>query len=157
MNVLGPSDRRGRELGLAARPLLVLSRGPHSGSHNAKNQNKKPLTRISLQNPPPESRQSCHPVRFLTSLTFSLCGPLRANSLNSRITSFVFLCACGEPSLPFFDVFHYSAVLLPTLRLYGEFCFRFRVFRVFRGLPLPGFSLPLAEALSAAGIERSQA
>ena len=45
----GTFDRRGRELGLAARPLLILSRCPHRGNHTDKNQNKKPLTQISLQ------------------------------------------------------------------------------------------------------------
>jgi hypothetical protein len=33
-----PFNRRGRELGLAARPLLVLSRGQTTG-HNHNNQN----------------------------------------------------------------------------------------------------------------------
>jgi hypothetical protein len=46
---LRPFDRRGRELRLTARPLLVLSRYPHPGNHTDKNQNQKPFTRISLQ------------------------------------------------------------------------------------------------------------
>ena len=41
-------DRRGRELRLAARPLLVLPRQWSEGSHN--NKTKKSLTQISLQN-----------------------------------------------------------------------------------------------------------
>jgi hypothetical protein len=40
-------DRRGRELGLAARPRLDLARNECGQD---KNQNKKPLTQISLQN-----------------------------------------------------------------------------------------------------------
>jgi len=48
---LNKFDRRGRELGLAARPLLVLTRCQQSEKHNNENQNKKPLTQISLQNP----------------------------------------------------------------------------------------------------------
>ena len=45
-----PFNRRGRELGLAARPLLVLSRGETTGhNHNNQNQNKNPLTRFTLQ------------------------------------------------------------------------------------------------------------
>jgi len=40
---LTPFDRRGRELGLAARPLLVLARCQHLGNHNNKNQNKNHL------------------------------------------------------------------------------------------------------------------
>jgi hypothetical protein len=44
-------DRRGRELRLAARPLLVFPRQWSEGSHN-NNKTKKPLTQISLQNRP---------------------------------------------------------------------------------------------------------
>jgi hypothetical protein len=47
---LRPFDRRGRELWLATRPLLVLSRCRRTRNHNNKNQNKKPLTRFTLQN-----------------------------------------------------------------------------------------------------------
>jgi hypothetical protein len=42
--------RRGRELGLEARPLLALAGGQRPGNHHNQNQTKKPLTRFSLQN-----------------------------------------------------------------------------------------------------------
>jgi hypothetical protein len=51
MHLTTPFDRRGRELRLQARPLLVLSRVCYTGSHNNKNQTKKPFTQIALQNP----------------------------------------------------------------------------------------------------------
>lgn len=43
-------ERRGREQGARSRPLLVLSRGQDPDNHINKNQNKKPLTQIPLQN-----------------------------------------------------------------------------------------------------------
>jgi hypothetical protein len=50
MHITTPSDRRGRELRLQARPLLVLSRVCHTGSHNHQTKTKKPFTQIALQN-----------------------------------------------------------------------------------------------------------
>ena len=80
MNVLGPSNRRGRELGLAARPLLVLPCQWSEGNHNTTNQNKKPLTQISLQN-------------------HSYC------SLPSLRRAYIFAINSSNRSLSFFDVF----------------------------------------------------
>jgi hypothetical protein len=48
--ILQPFNRRGRELRLAARPLLVLTRIGCSGNQINKNQTKKPFTQKSLQN-----------------------------------------------------------------------------------------------------------
>ena len=50
MDIFGSFDRRGRELRLKARPLLVLSRVWNTGSHHNKNKTQKPFTQITLQN-----------------------------------------------------------------------------------------------------------
>ena len=51
MTIAEPSNRRGREPELKARPLLVLPPVCHTGNQHTKNQNLKPFTQNLLQNP----------------------------------------------------------------------------------------------------------
>jgi hypothetical protein len=79
-------DRRGRELGLAARPRLVLSRGESTGIQHNKKQNKKTIYTVIFTKP-----ESAGNDYWILDVFSSHPRPLQSGQSRLRLSTFLSL------------------------------------------------------------------